>query len=76
MWLKIVNIIRAKGLNHRQFRNFIHDLGSEYGHVLYHCEVRWLSRVKVLFLEMKDMLNRELSDGIWICNVAFLTDIN
>ena len=82
-----VNIIRAKGLNHSQFRSFLHDLGSEYGDVPYHCEVHWLSRGKVLecifdlreeiavFLEMKHMPICELSDGTWICHLDFLTDI-
>ena len=40
--------IRAKGLNYRQFKSFLEDIGSEYRDVPYHTEVRWLIREKVL----------------------------
>ena len=46
--VKTVNEIRAKGLKHRQFRAFLEELDGEYKDLLYHCEVRWLSRGKVL----------------------------
>jgi len=31
-----VDFIRAKGLNHRQFKSFLEELGSEYGDLPYH----------------------------------------
>ena len=46
--VKIVNEIRSKGLKHRQFQAFLEELDTEYRDLLYHCEVRWLSRGKVL----------------------------
>ena len=46
--VKIVNEIRSKGLKHRQFQAFLEELDTEYKDLLYHCEVRWLSRGKVL----------------------------
>jgi len=45
---RAVNFIRAKGLNHRQFKAFLGELDTEYGDLPYHAEVRWLSQGKVL----------------------------
>ena len=82
-----VNFIRAKGLNHRQFKSFLVEIGSEYGDVVYHTEVRWLSWGRVLnrcfelgeeicqFMESKGKDTTELRDkGFW-CEWAFLCDI-
>ena len=46
--VKTVNFIKSHGLNHRQFKSFLVDMASEYGELLYHNKVRWLSRRKVL----------------------------
>ena len=65
--VNVVNLIRARGLNHRQFKAFLEDLETEHWDVLYHSLVRWLSLGKVLkrvwelreeivmFLEMKSI---------------------
>jgi len=45
---KIVNFIRAKGLNHRQFVALLEENETEPGDISYHCAVRWLSLGKVL----------------------------
>ncbi|KAL3992366.1 KRAB domain-containing zinc finger protein [Sarotherodon galilaeus] len=45
---RAVNFIRAKGLNHRQFKAFLGELDTEYGDLPYHTDVRWLSQGKVL----------------------------
>lgn len=45
---RAVNFIRAKGLNHRQFKAFLSELGTEHGGLPYHTEVRWLGQGKVL----------------------------
>ena len=37
---RVVNLIRAKGLNHHQFKSFLEEIGSEYRDVPYHTEVR------------------------------------
>ena len=41
------NFIGAKGLKHRQFQEFLSELESAHGDVLYYTEVRWLSRGRV-----------------------------
>ncbi|CAK1585602.1 unnamed protein product [Parnassius mnemosyne] len=35
-----VNFIKSRGLNHRQFKQFLDDIESEYGDLLYYTEVR------------------------------------
>ena len=86
-----VNIIRVRGLNHRQFKSFLEDLESEHSDVLYHTNVRWLSLGKVLkrvwnlrdeivlFLEMKDITTVEFTTQMknteWLSDFAFAVDI-
>nr|XP_040035572.1 general transcription factor II-I repeat domain-containing protein 2-like isoform X2 [Gasterosteus aculeatus aculeatus] len=82
-----INFIRANGLKHRQFQQFLSELESAYGDVLYHTEIRWLSRGKVLrrfyellpevnaFLQSKGKTVPELIDPAWKWHLAFLTDV-
>ncbi|KZC15100.1 General transcription factor II-I repeat domain-containing protein 2 [Dufourea novaeangliae] len=84
---KIVNYIRARGLNHRQFASFLEDIECEYTDLPYYTEVRWLSSHKVLkrffklldeiiiFLETENYECAELKDGQWIKDLAFSVDI-
>lgn len=85
--VKVVNFIRSKGLNHRQFQQFLSDLEAEHGDVVYYAEVRWLSRGNMLqrlfslknevqeFMESKGKLIHEFSDENWLRDFAFLVDI-
>ncbi|XP_075207832.1 general transcription factor II-I repeat domain-containing protein 2-like [Anomaloglossus baeobatrachus] len=85
--VKTVNFIRARGLNHRQFTSFLSDMDTEYGDLLYHTEVRWLSRGRVLkrffslreeialFMALKDNDVFQLSDPAFLSDLAFLTDV-
>ena len=85
---RIVNFIRTKGLNHRQFKFFLDEFGSEHTDMLYHTEVRWLSRGKVLnrffelreeicqFLQSKRKDRAELWEQKFLCELAFLCDIS
>lgn len=44
----IVIFIRGRALNHQLFKALLDELDSECGDIIYHAEVRWLSRGKVL----------------------------
>lgn len=46
--IKIVNFIRARDLNHRKFKEFLSELNFQYSDIMFHTEVRWLSKGKVL----------------------------
>lgn len=86
--VKIVNFIRSRALNHRQFKEFLQEIEASHGDVIYHNSVRWLSRAKVLtrfltlfeeieiFLTEKSFDVPELSDPNWLWDLAFLTDIS
>ncbi|XP_068213843.1 general transcription factor II-I repeat domain-containing protein 2-like [Palaemon carinicauda] len=78
--VRAVNLIRARGLNHRQFRSFLEDIESNFTDVLYHTNIRWLSMGKVLkrmwdvkeevvlFFNMKDIscdFSREMECDEW-----------
>lgn len=82
----IVNCIRARGLNHREFRHILEEVGSDFDDMLYFTAVRWLSRGNVLtrfislkdvileFLEAKDKHFPELKNDGWWQDLGFLTD--
>ena len=86
--VKAINFIRSKALNHRQFHQYLLDMDAEYGDVLYHNDVRWLSRGTALqrfffslrkeigqFLSDKGKPMEELSDPAWLSDFAFMVDI-
>lgn len=85
---KVVNHIKRSAKNSRCFSKLCKDLGSEHMQVLYHSEVRWLSRGKVLsrFYELKTEIATFLSENnspyaelfdneIWLARVAYLADV-
>ena len=81
----IVNIKRAKALNHRQFIVFLDEIDTKYGDLILHSEVRWLSRGKDLdrfiallphihdFLASKHInkYDEYLCDNDWVRDLAF-----
>ena len=46
--VEMVNFIRSRSINHRLFKAFHRELGSDHEVLLYHSEVRWLSRGEIL----------------------------
>lgn len=85
--VEIVNFIRARALNHRQFRQLLEDVDAEYDDLVLHTDVRWLSRGKVLerfssllpaiktFLATKGKPYEQLEDALYLMDLGFLTDI-
>lgn len=85
--VKTVNFIKSRGLNHRQFQEFLKETNAEYGDITYFCDVRWLSRGKMLkrafdlrneiaaFIQSKDKAVRHFTDEAWLSDLGFLTDI-
>jgi len=87
--VKIVNFIRARGLNHRQFIAFMEEIEADYNDIPYHCNIRWLSLARVikqlwelkeeikLFLKMKQKDDQfpQFYDPQWLADLAFLVDI-
>jgi hypothetical protein len=84
---EVVNSFRLKGMNHRQFKNFLRDVESECGNVLCDTEVLWLSRVRLLkrvyelkseielFLDIERKYFPHFCDHDWMCDFAFSIDI-
>ena len=46
--VKTVNFTRGRAVNSQLFKAFWNDLGKEHQYFLFHTEVQWLSRGKVL----------------------------
>ena len=87
--VKIVNFIRARGLNYRQFITLLEDCDSDHSGVPYRTAVRWLSVGKVLrrvwdlkteillFLELKgkDKDYPQFKQSEWLSDLAFAVDL-
>ena len=87
--VKVVNYIRARGLQRRQFMKFLEETDADHQDLLYHSNVRWLSLGKVCqrvwelkqeiisFLELLEKADdfSELGDTDWLCDLAFAVDI-
>ena len=83
--ISTVNFIRSFGLNHRQFRQFIEEIGEN--DLPYHTAVRWLSCGKVLqrFFELREVIEivlnekhrplTELQNNAWLWKLAFYVDL-
>ncbi|KAF2350211.1 Ribonuclease H-like domain [Trinorchestia longiramus] len=86
--LKIVNFIKSRDVNSRIFKELCKEMGEKYEVLLYHTDVRWLSRGKVIhrvielqkaiqeFLEQKGSLfATKFTDKEWLAQLCYLADI-
>ncbi|KAG6934017.1 zinc finger BED-type containing 5 [Chelydra serpentina] len=88
--IDVVNFIKARPLNSRIFTILCNEIRSDHENLLYHTEVRWLSRGKVLHkvVKLKDELcifllpndkcskfNDLFCDDKWLSVVCYLADI-
>jgi hypothetical protein len=83
--ISAVNYIRSHALNHRQFREFIEEIGEN--DLPYYTAVRWLSCGKVLtrffelraiieiFLNEKNRPLAELQNNEWLWKLSFYRDL-
>ncbi|XP_072436522.1 general transcription factor II-I repeat domain-containing protein 2A-like [Chiloscyllium punctatum] len=84
---KIVNFIRARALNHRQFVALLEENETEHRELGYHTAFRWLSLGKMLKSvwdlreEIQDFCVKkgngipQLSDADWIADLGFADDV-
>lgn len=86
--VKLVNLIKSRPLQSRIFAQLCEAMDSDYKCLLYHTEVRWLSRGKVLkrlvhlkievisFLEVEESdVDFDFHDEIWWLKLQFLSDL-
>ncbi|KAF2347537.1 Ribonuclease H-like domain [Trinorchestia longiramus] len=86
--LKIVNFIKSRDVNSRIFKELCKEMGEKYEVLLYHTDVRWLSRGKVIhrvielqksiqeFLEQKGSpFATKFTDKEWLARLCYLADI-
>ncbi|KAK2841713.1 hypothetical protein Q5P01_011913 [Channa striata] len=75
--VKIINGIRPKAKQHRTFKVLLEEMSADYGDLVLHTEIRWLSRGRILlqFMQSRGEDTSLLEDTDWILDLAFLTDI-
>jgi hypothetical protein len=73
-----INFIKSRALNHRQFKEYLADLFSDYEDGSYYCEVRWLSKGQwsnlrediADFMDIRGNTINQVKDNEWVCDLA------
>lgn len=86
--VKLVNFVKSRPLNTRLLESLCNEMGKDHEQLLFHTEVRWLSRGKVLnrlyelreevlhlLIEKKSPLAEHLEDNNWLAKLSFLADM-
>ena len=85
--IKLINFLKSRALRHRRFKEFLKNMESEYGDVVYNTEMRWYSRSSMLeriynlknkiqsFVEIKEYPFHQFNDKDWMSDFAFIVDI-
>ena len=87
--MQVVNFIRGRPLHQRLFKLFCEKMGNEHQVLLFHTEVRWLCREKILtrMAEIKDEIAiflreyqsnfaEKFDDEVFILFLSYLADIS
>jgi hypothetical protein len=85
--VQIVNLIKSRAMNSRLFSVLCNDMGAHFQQLLFHSEVRWLSRgkftrlcdlreeVRLFLSEISSPLLQHMEDMNWVAKLAYLSDI-
>lgn len=87
--IELVNFVRARARKHQQFKQLCEEFDTQYGDLVLHTEIRWLSQGRMLahFIDVLEPLKLfivglgeidrfpYLDDKDCLLNVAFLSDI-
>ena len=86
--IAIINYIKSSALRTRLFKKLCEDVAGDERHLLYHVDVRWLSKgkmlqrlfslrneVKAFLAQMKQEEAMLFQDPLWVMRLSYLADI-
>lgn len=86
--IKVVNFIKGSALNSRLFEALCTEMGAEHKHLLFHTDVRWLSKGRAItrVYELRDEIHAFLTEKLspltnsvrdekWLLTLSYFADI-